>query len=145
MTAAAAPEVLIIGSSNTDLVISTERLPTPGETLLGGAFFRAAGGKGANQAVAAARAGAHVTLVARTGRDDFGRDLAYLFLPDGTMLNQHMVESGHALAFLIAPNRRHEARIQGAETSASESRQGLWAVWGFACKPVDFRRGRCSS
>ncbi len=73
MTAAATPEVLVIGSSNTDLVISTERLPTPGETLLGGAFFRAAGGKGANQAVAAARAGAHVTLVARTGRDGFGQ------------------------------------------------------------------------
>ncbi len=77
-------------------------------------------------------------------RDDFGRDLAYLFLPDGTMLNEHMVESGHALAFIIAPNRRHEARIRGAEASASQSRQGLWAVWGFPCKPVDFRRRRCS-
>ncbi len=50
--------VLVIGSSNTDLVIRTNKLPAPGETVLGGTFFTAAGGKGANQAVAAARAGA---------------------------------------------------------------------------------------
>lgn len=51
------PKVLVIGSSNTDLVVHTPRLPLAGETLLGGTFFTAAGGKGANQAVAAARAG----------------------------------------------------------------------------------------
>ena len=64
--------VLVIGSANTDLVIRTSRLPAPGETLLGGDFFTAQGGKGANQAVAAARAGAQVTFIARVGQDDFG-------------------------------------------------------------------------
>lgn len=76
-------------------------------------------------------------------RDDFGRDLAYLYLRDGTMLNEHMVGSGHALAFLVGSNRRHETRIRRAESAASGSRQGLWAGWGFPCRPVDFRRDRC--
>lgn len=57
------PRLLVVGSSNTDLVIQCNRLPKPGETLMGGAFTRCAGGKGANQAVAAARAGAQVTFV----------------------------------------------------------------------------------
>jgi ribokinase len=65
--------VVIIGSSNTDLVLSCAHLPKPGETLLGGEFQRFAGGKGANQAVAAARAGGHVTFIGARGRDDFGR------------------------------------------------------------------------
>jgi ribokinase len=64
--------VLVVGSSNTDLVIRVPRLPRPGETVLGGAFSTAAGGKGANQAVAAARAGGRVTFVARVGTDGFG-------------------------------------------------------------------------
>jgi ribokinase len=70
------PKVIIVGSSNTDLVLSCAHLPKPGETLLGGEFQRYAGGKGANQAVAAARAGAHVTFIGARGRDDFGRAAA---------------------------------------------------------------------
>jgi ribokinase len=66
------PPILVIGSSNTDLIIRAPRIPRPGETILGGRFTRAAGGKGANQAVAAARAGGAVTLVARVGRDADG-------------------------------------------------------------------------
>lgn len=77
-------------------------------------------------------------------RDDFGRDLAYLYLRDGTMLNERMVESGHALAFVISPNRRYEARIRAAEATSSGAERGLWASWGFTCRPVDFRRDRCS-
>ncbi len=73
MTPSSAPEVLVIGSANTDLVVQTKRLPGPGETLLGGTFFVASGGKGANQAVAAALAGANVTFVACLGDDAFGK------------------------------------------------------------------------
>lgn len=62
----------VIGSSNTDLVLHCERLPGPGETLLGGEFVQSAGGKGANQAVAAARAGARVSFIGAHGADDFG-------------------------------------------------------------------------
>jgi ribokinase len=66
--------VLVLGSINTDLVIRGQRLPAPGETVLGGSFFQAQGGKGANQAVAAARlARSPVTFIAAVGDDAFGR------------------------------------------------------------------------
>lgn len=65
-------QIVVIGSSNTDMIVKLDRLPRPGETLLGGRFITAAGGKGANQAVAAARAGGAVAFVARVGRDMFG-------------------------------------------------------------------------
>jgi ribokinase len=66
-------EILVIGSSNTDMVVKTDELPLPGETKLGGTFFMNAGGKGANQAVAAARLGGNVTLITKLGNDIFGK------------------------------------------------------------------------
>lgn len=66
-------KILVIGSSNTDMVVKTQKLPLPGETMLGGTFLMNAGGKGANQAVAAARLGGDVTLVAKVGNDIFGK------------------------------------------------------------------------
>ncbi len=73
------PRIVVVGSSNTDLVVRAPALPGPGETVLGSAFLVAPDGKGANQAVAAARLGARVTLVARLGVDEFGdRTLAAL-------------------------------------------------------------------
>ncbi len=65
--------IYIIGSSNTDMVVKAKRLPLPGETILGGTFLMNAGGKGANQAVAAARLGGRVSLIANLGSDLFGR------------------------------------------------------------------------
>jgi ribokinase len=64
--------IVVIGSVNTDLVVRGSRIPSPGETVTGGSFLSAQGGKGANQAVAAARAGAEVTFVARVGDDELG-------------------------------------------------------------------------
>ena len=61
------PVITVVGSSNTDMVVITTSLPRPGETLLGGKFFMSAGGKGANQAVAAARRGGDVFFIANTG------------------------------------------------------------------------------
>ena len=75
--------------------------------------------------------------------DTFDRDLAYLFLPGGDMLNEHMVATGYALAFIIPPNRRYEDRIEAAEATAEAEGRGLWGEWGFTCRPADFRRGRC--
>ena len=66
------PSIVVVGSSNTDMVIKADHLPVPGETILGGEFMMAAGGKGANQAVAAARLGGRVTLVSRVGNDSLG-------------------------------------------------------------------------
>jgi len=65
-------KIIVIGSANTDMVVKAKSLPLPGETLLGGTFFMNAGGKGANQAVAAARLGGKVTLVTKVGDDIFG-------------------------------------------------------------------------
>ena len=65
--------IIVIGSANTDMVVKSNKLPLPGETILGGTFFMNAGGKGANQAVAAARLGGNVTLVAKVGDDIFGK------------------------------------------------------------------------
>lgn len=64
--------VVVVGSINVDLVVTADRLPAPGETVLGGRFAQHHGGKGANQAVAAARAGASVTMIATVGRDAYG-------------------------------------------------------------------------
>jgi len=65
--------IVVVGSSNTDMVIHGSRLPRPGETLIGGRFLTAAGGKGANQAVGAARAGGKVSFIGRVGNDVFGK------------------------------------------------------------------------
>jgi len=71
---AAASRIIVLGSLNTDLVIRSSRLPGPGETVAGGEFFQASGGKGANQAVAAARLAAEpVSLLAAAGNDELGR------------------------------------------------------------------------
>ena len=67
--------VLVIGSINMDLVVETARFPMPGETLTGKAFHTFPGGKGANQAVAARRLGAKVTLIGCVGKDSFGQIL----------------------------------------------------------------------
>src|SRR3954468_7389546 len=64
--------VVVVGSINADLVVTLDRLPAPGETVIGGRFARHGGGKGANQAVAASRAGARVRFVGAVGDDDFG-------------------------------------------------------------------------
>ena len=68
------PKIIVVGSSNTDMVVKTERFPEPGETILGGDFFMFPGGKGANQAVAAARAGGEVTFICAVGDDVFGQN-----------------------------------------------------------------------
>lgn len=70
----APPSVIVVGSVNMDLVVAVSTLPRPGETVVGGTFTRALGGKGANQAAAAAKLGARVWLVGLTGDDDFGRE-----------------------------------------------------------------------
>jgi ribokinase len=65
-------KIIVIGSSNTDMVVKSQRLPLPGETILGGDFLMNPGGKGANQAVAVSRLGGNVTFVCKTGNDLFG-------------------------------------------------------------------------
>ena len=66
--------VVVVGSYNTDLTIKTKKIPRPGETVIGGVFSRGGGGKGANQAIAAARVGARVSLIAKVGDDPLGKE-----------------------------------------------------------------------
>jgi ribokinase len=75
--------IVVVGSTNTDMVIKASHLPQPGETILGGTFFMSPGGKGANQAVAAARLGANVLFIAKTGSDIFGKQAIELFEKEG--------------------------------------------------------------
>jgi ribokinase len=79
----AKPQILVVGSSNTDLVVFCDRLPHPGETVLGGKFQMFGGGKGANQAVAAARAGGAVTFLGAYGADTFGTDARGRLVKEG--------------------------------------------------------------
>jgi ribokinase len=77
------PGIIVIGSSNTDMVIKTQKLPAPGETILGGTFLMNPGGKGANQAVAAARLGGKVTFITKRGNDLFGNQAVGLLMREG--------------------------------------------------------------
>jgi len=71
--------IVVIGSSNTDMVVKSKKIPSPGETILGGTFMMNPGGKGANQAVAAARLKGNVTFVTKTGNDLFGEQIRHIF------------------------------------------------------------------
>ncbi|QTE22835.1 ribokinase [Polaribacter cellanae] len=76
-------KIIVVGSSNTDMVIKTNHIPIPGETVLGGNFFMNSGGKGANQAVAIARLGGDVTFITKIGRDVFGKESLKKFKEEG--------------------------------------------------------------
>ena len=81
-------KILVVGSANIDLVMMPERLPRPGETLLGARFASVPGGKGANQAVAAARAGGAVAFIGCVGADAHGDQLAHNLRQEGIDLSR---------------------------------------------------------
>lgn len=87
-------KVLIIGSCNTDMVVTPPRFPQPGETLLGGEFYTFPGGKGANQAVAARRAGAQVTFVGAVGQDMFGDNALRALADEGVDVSHCLQMAG---------------------------------------------------
>ena len=93
--------ILVIGSTNTDMVIKTEKIPSPGETILGGKFLLNPGGKGANQAVAASRLNGKVTFVTKRGNDLFGNQSIGLLMREGIdtqyVLKDNNLPSGVAL------------------------------------------------
>ena len=80
------PKIVVVGSANTDLVLQLPRLPKVGESVIGPRFLQALGGKGANQAVAAARLGAEVTFVCKLGVDDYGRGCYQAYQAEGMHL-----------------------------------------------------------
>ena len=123
--------VLVVGSSNTDMIVRANRLPLPGETVLGGDLTTAAGGKGANQAVAAARLGAPVTFVARVGGDMFGQqtltafrreglDLAYLQQDAGTPSGVALIVVGPGGQNIIAVAPGANRNLAAADVAAAQ-------------------------
>jgi ribokinase len=115
--------ILVVGSSNTDMIIKLDRIPRPGETLLGGEFVMAAGGKGANQAVGAVRAGGTVTFVARVGRDVFGEQAIAGLVKDGIdvdyIFRDKARASGVALIFVAKDGENSIAVASGANGGLS--------------------------
>lgn len=75
--------------------------------------------------------------------DQFGRVLAYLFLPNGDMVNERMAESGYATTLVYPPNVKYVERIRRAVKHAQDEKRGLWETGGFECAPRDYRAGRC--
>lgn len=132
-----ASRIVVVGSSNTDMIIQAARIPRPGETILGGQFSMAAGGKGANQAVAAARAGGSVTFIARVGDDVFGEQAVKGFVQDGINVD-HVIKdaqspSGVALIFVAEDGENSIGVASGANGRLSPADvQGAAAAIGQA-------------
>lgn len=133
--------IVVIGSSNTDMVVKTSRLPVPGETILGGQFFMNAGGKGANQAVAAARLGGHVSFVAKVGNDLFGREAVDGFKKEGIDTSSIIVDqhnpSGVALitvddkaenCIVVAPGANAALSIDDIEAASTKIQSASWIL-----------------
>ncbi|MFX1338159.1 MAG: ribokinase [Promethearchaeota archaeon] len=95
--------VLIIGSSNMDLNIYSQRLPKPGETVTGGIFQQFLGGKGANQAVASVRSGANTVFIGRIGTDAFGDQMVSRLTSEGIDMSHTIRDAQHAsgVAFIM--------------------------------------------
>jgi ribokinase len=117
--------VLVVGSVNVDLVVTLARLPEPGETVTGGEFARHGGGKGANQAVAATRAGARVRFVGAVGDDDLGAAavdaLAEAGVATGAIARLDATATGVALIAVDAEGRNQIAVASGANARVDAS------------------------
>ncbi|MEW6686286.1 MAG: ribokinase [Candidatus Edwardsbacteria bacterium] len=116
-------KIVVVGSSNTDMVIKVPRLPMPGETLLGSDFFIAAGGKGANQAVAIARLGGDVSFVARIGKDSFGEESISNLINEGIdvrfIVRENEAHSGVALIFVDSNGENQIVVAPGSNSKLS--------------------------
>lgn len=113
--------ILVIGSSNTDMVVQVPHLPGAGETILGGVFKQVSGGKGANQAVAAQRLGGQVTFLACVGDDDLGKTVLSAYKQDGINVDSVVVtpehKSGVALILVNAQGENCIAVASGANNA----------------------------
>jgi len=115
--------IIVIGSCNTDMVIKADRLPVPGETIIGGSFMMNPGGKGANQAVAAARLKGNVHFIAKTGNDLFGKRSIEQYEDEGIHVENiyqiSTLPSGVALIMVDMNGENSIAIASGANGSLS--------------------------
>ena len=119
------PRIVVLGGINMDLIGVTARMPAPGETVAGERFYTAPGGKGANQAVAAARLGAQVSMVGRVGDDEFGppmiADLRTHGVEVGGIAVDPVNSSGIAIILLDSDRQNHIIAIYGANAACDET------------------------
>ena len=108
-----APRVVVVGSSNTDLVVAVRDIPWPGETVLGGDLRQAQGGKGANQAVAARRAGAEVAFVGCVGTDRFGEEALAALAAEGIATDcvRRVPDTASGVALITVAERGENAIV----------------------------------
>ncbi|MBM3944699.1 MAG: ribokinase [SAR202 cluster bacterium] len=119
------PSIVVLGGININFIGVTPRLPKPGETVTGDRFYINPGGKGANQAVAAARMGAAVRMVGRVGRDSFGPDLLDGLAREGIDASGVAIDpdnpSGVAVILLDGKRQNHIVQIRGANLACDEA------------------------
>lgn len=119
------PIVVVFGGINMDLVGATGRMPSPGETVFGSSFHTTPGGKGANQAVAAARLGAEVRMVGRVGKDTFGSSLIDGLAKEGINVSGISIDphnaSGIAIILLDSDKQNYIVAIYGANLACDET------------------------
>lgn len=127
-------KIIVIGSSNTDMVVTSSKMPLPGETVLGSEFDIIQGGKGANQAVAVARAGGNVTFIAKVGNDSFGTnaingykadniDTNYVLIDDNKPTGVAVIivdENSGQNSIVVAPGANGNLSVEDIEKVESE-------------------------
>lgn len=129
-------KIAVVGSSNTDMIVKSHRIPMPGETVVGGEFLVAPGGKGANQAVAAARLGAEVQFISRVGADAFGDQAIAGYRGDGintdlivrdpenaTGVALILVDEAGENAISVASGANHAMALEDIERAAAVIRE----------------------
>lgn len=132
-------KILVVGSSNTDMVIRADHLPLAGETVLGGTFFMNPGGKGANQAVAIARLGGQVAFICKTGSDVFGYQSHQLFEKEGIDVSYVLSDTGSPSgAALIMVDKNGENSIAVASGANAHLTSGDIAAAEEAIDQADF-------
>jgi len=114
------PSILVIGSINIDLVIRSAHMPTPGETVLGEEFVTSPGGKGANQAVAAARLGAKCRIIGRVGADDFGKAMLSNLQAEGVNCTDVFLteEASTGVAMIIVDSKGENSIVVASGANA---------------------------
>lgn len=123
-------KIVVVGSSNTDMVLKTNRFPQPGETIIGREFFMFPGGKGANQAVAAARMGGEVVFICKTGNDIFGEQSVQGFRKDGiiTKYVSKDMDSASGIALILVDDNGENEIVVAAGANAILSDEDILAA-----------------
>jgi len=124
-------KIVVVGSTNMDMVVKTGHIPKPGETVLGGTFFMNPGGKGANQAVAIARLGGDVTFISKIGNDIFGKQSTKIFDDEGVDIGGIYAEvnSPSGIALITVDDKGENSIVVAPGANASLSADNVQAAF----------------